>query len=347
MVIPDYVVNQLNELPIEDVAEKLGISIRSHKALCFMHDDHTPSLTFAPQKNLFFCFVCSKGGGPIQLVCEYEGWKFQEACIWLAAQYGIWRPNEDIRLVKSSKNTNRRFIPSKKTENTGIILDEEIGNWIVNHAVLSDLAKHFLFEERKYEQEVIKSLKIGSLTYPQLLIDNLIKEFGKERCEQSGYFKKWNGALSLYYKAPCLLFPYFDINGKLHSIQSRYLGEISDKKNRFVFPKGVKQRLFNAQILKGISPEEPLYVSEGVTDCLALLSAGKKAVAFPSSSICHSEDVRLLASKYIFMYPDKDAAGDGLLKRLNEGLKPYGNTVHKQELPEGINDYSEYYLTLQ
>lgn len=70
MIIPDYVVNQVNELPIEDVAEKLGISIRSHKALCFMHDDHTPSLKFTPTKNIFFCFVCDKGGGPIQLVMD-------------------------------------------------------------------------------------------------------------------------------------------------------------------------------------------------------------------------------------------------------------------------------------
>ena len=70
MTIPEDVVRKLNELPIEEVASVLGITVAKHKARCFMHDDHRPSLSFNVKKNLFFCFVCNKGGGPIQLVQE-------------------------------------------------------------------------------------------------------------------------------------------------------------------------------------------------------------------------------------------------------------------------------------
>ena len=92
MRIPDDIVTRLNELSIESVAEKLGIDVKRHKAHCFMHDDHTPSLKFSTAKNMFFCFVCDKGGGPIQLVMEYEKWNFQEACMWLAREFNIIIP---------------------------------------------------------------------------------------------------------------------------------------------------------------------------------------------------------------------------------------------------------------
>lgn len=50
MRIPEDIVTRLNELSIESVAEKLGIDVKRHKALCFMHDDHTPSLKFTPRR---------------------------------------------------------------------------------------------------------------------------------------------------------------------------------------------------------------------------------------------------------------------------------------------------------
>ena len=42
MTIPDITLKLLRELPVEEVARRLGISIKRHSALCFMHDDHTP-----------------------------------------------------------------------------------------------------------------------------------------------------------------------------------------------------------------------------------------------------------------------------------------------------------------
>lgn len=347
MTIPREIVDRLNELPIEDVANKLGLEVKRHKALCFMHDDQHPSLSFNTKKNIFFCFVCNKGGGPIQLVMGYnKGWTFQDACLWLAKEFSIIIPeNKGYAPQRASRpKPVKKALKKAEPENH---IDREIGEWIVEHAVLSDIAKHFLFEERKYQEEIVSALKIGSLTYPQRLTELLTREFGWERCAQSGFFNKWKDGLHLCYKAPCLLFPYYDENGELYCIQSRFLGEVKDKKDRFKFPKDIKQRLFNRPILKDVNPNEPLYVCEGVTDCIAMLSSGKKAVAFPSSSICHPEDVRLLSSYYLFMYPDKDKAGEGLYKKLTEGLKPYANVVHRVEFPEGFSDYSDYYISLQ
>lgn len=348
MKIPGDIITRLNELPIESVAEKLGLDVNRHKARCFMHEDKHPSLEFSVKKNIYYCFVCGKGGGPIKLVREFKGCGFQEACVWLAGQFSISLPSEGIpiriRTKKQSKPIAKKARIVVEPEKQ---IDKEIGEWIVNHAVLSKQAKHFLFEERKYKPEVVEALRIGSLSYPKKLTSRLIEIFGFERCEKSGLFTNWRDDLHICYKAPCLLFPYYDEDGVLYCIQSRYLGDVVNKKDRFKFPQDIKQRLFNRPILNNVERNEPLYVCEGVTDCIAMLSSGKKAVAFPSSSICHPEDVRLLSSYYLFMYPDKDPAGEGLYKRLSEGLKPYSNVIHKVDFPEGFNDYSDYYLSMQ
>ena len=42
--IPRYIVEKLDALNVYDVAEKLGLSVSRNKALCFMHQDHDPSL---------------------------------------------------------------------------------------------------------------------------------------------------------------------------------------------------------------------------------------------------------------------------------------------------------------
>ena len=53
-------IQKLNELPIEQVAQALGLSVNRHKALCPFHDDSNPSLTFSVRKNRYKCYVCGK-----------------------------------------------------------------------------------------------------------------------------------------------------------------------------------------------------------------------------------------------------------------------------------------------
>ena len=52
---------KLRDLPIEGVAERLGLRVTRHKALCPFHDDHHASLSFKVSKNTFRCFVCPRG----------------------------------------------------------------------------------------------------------------------------------------------------------------------------------------------------------------------------------------------------------------------------------------------
>ena len=351
MIVPEEIVQQLQALPVEEVARRLGLEVSRHKAPCFMHDDHHPSLGFNTQKNFYFCFVCHRGGGPIQLVQAHEGWPFVEACTWLGKEFAIWTPMEATDVPKAQKRLREKLSPFTShlspSKESVFLCDREVGEWIVAQTELSVDARRFLLEERHYRPDVVAAMHIRSLDTPRELTERLLQAFGEERCERSSFFYRWNDRLRLCYSAPCLLFPYYDLDGRLLSLQSRYLGATDDITPRFTFPRGVRQRLFNMPVLKTLKPDEPLYVCEGVTDCLALLSDGKKAVAFPSSSICHPEDVSLLAHRFLFMYPDSDAAGEALYTRLSAALVSYDTPLHRLALPDGCKDYSDYHRRQQ
>ena len=74
---------KLRELPVVGVAERLGLQVTRHKALCPFHDDHHASLSFSVRRNSFRCFVCNASGGTIDLVMRCLNLGFKEACQWL------------------------------------------------------------------------------------------------------------------------------------------------------------------------------------------------------------------------------------------------------------------------
>lgn len=85
-----FELQKLRDLPIEGVAERLGLSVSRHKCLCPFHDDHHASLSFSVRKNTCRCFVCmTESMGTIDLVMRYMNKDFREACRWLADEAGV------------------------------------------------------------------------------------------------------------------------------------------------------------------------------------------------------------------------------------------------------------------
>jgi hypothetical protein len=76
--------------PIIAVAIELGIKVQGSMGTCFRKDRHAPhgeqqTLFFNPAKNTFQCRSCPDvGGSVIDLVCQRQGWKQEEAIAWLA-----------------------------------------------------------------------------------------------------------------------------------------------------------------------------------------------------------------------------------------------------------------------
>ena len=63
--------------------------------LCPFHNEKTPSFSVAPDKQIYHCFGCKKGGGVINFIMEIEGLSFPEAVEFLAKRANIPLPAED------------------------------------------------------------------------------------------------------------------------------------------------------------------------------------------------------------------------------------------------------------
>lgn len=344
MMIPRDTLNELNELSILSVASKLDIYTKRKLALCFMHDDSHPSLHFNTEKNTWKCYVCNKGGGVINLVMEKLGIGFIDACKWLADQFNVIIPEDDGFRKRIIKKTTEA--PTHQNKKTRTISDTELYEWVIQRAGLSDIAKHFLFEERKYSEKVVKSLGIGSVTYPKMLVNSLVNHFGEDRCIKSGLIKRGQYGFYLCFFTPCLLFPYKNMDGLVTTLQSRYLGK-DEKAHRYQFIRDAQIGLYNIGILKEMEVGEKLYLSEGVTDCVGLLSSGRKAIAIPSATLLKEDLLNLLAGRNLYMYPDQDEAGERLFNEIQDKLGKRGTMVVRVSLPKGCKDFSDYYLKTQ
>ena len=115
---------------------------------------------------------------------------------------------------------------------------------------------------------------------------------------------------------------------------------------RFRFPYGARCSIYNLPVVKMLKPGEKLFITEGCSDCWAMLSAGHKAIAIPSATLLKPEDKKWLAELgerlqiEWHMFPDRDAPGESLFLQLKE-IMPH--LVHHQ-LPPDCKDFSEYYL---
>ena len=399
-----YEIQKLRDLPIEGVAEQMGIKVDRHKALCPFHDDHHASLSFNTRRNSCRCYVCMGNSvGTIDLVMKYLGKDFLSACRWLAEVNGVYledgRKREGSTSSLSSEASSGGGSHSGKDsggshsgdDSGGSHSEKDSGGFhsgmdsggshsekdsggshsgkdsggshsgksssfdaskyarFFEHPWLNEAARRFLFEERKIDWRVVNWCRLTSWT------------------DKKGI--NW------------LQIPYFDMDGRLIGIQNRNLdyrktpteakGVAAEKTPtdftddtdssshqtegslqtepmapRFRFPYGARCSIYNLPVVGRLKPGEKLFITEGCSDCWAMLSAGHKAIAIPSATLLKPEDKQLLADierQYqveFHMFPDQDAPGEQLFLQLREILT---HLVHHQ-LPPGCKDFSEYYL---
>ena len=152
-MLSKFDIEKLQELPIEQVAQALGLNVNRHKALCPFHDDSNPSLTFSVRKNRYKCYVCDAHGGVIDLVMHYEHKTFLEACRWLNDQYNvIMTCNLDHGANFEPRTSNFEPKPFNASRYERFFARP----W------LNEEARRFLFEERKLNARVVQWCRLTS-----------------------------------------------------------------------------------------------------------------------------------------------------------------------------------------
>ena len=299
----------LRAIPIEDLASRLGLDVRHHKALCPFHNDRHPSLSFNVRKNTYRCFVCDAHGDTIDLVRHHLHKDFKEACQWLSGNE--YQPSVPTSPLLTGEGPGERLFDASRYER------------YFQRPYLSPEAKHFLFDQRRLDPRVIRWCRLTSWRDRQ----------GTDWLQIPYYDREGNlvGLPNRLLSSPLL--------------SGEGLGE---RPPRFRFPKGSQCTIYNLPILNMLKEGDPLYIAEGASDCWALLSAGHKAIAIPSATLLKKDDLQpllTLNSKLLtqfHMYPDRDLPGERLFLQL-QAILP--NLTH-HHLPPDCKDYSDYYLTL-
>ena len=188
---------------------------------------------------------------------------------------------------------------------------------------LNDEARKFLFEERHLDPRVVRWCRLTS----------------------------WKDKQGV----PWLQTPYFSRENKLIGIQNRNLNWSKDQEAqgeqevpRFRFPMGSQCNLYGLPVLNLLKPGETLFITEGCSDCWAMLSAGHKAIAIPSATLLSKKDKEILSTLHstlstkFEMWPDNDAPGERLFLQLQDVLP----SLVRHQLPQSCKDFSEYYVKL-
>ena len=99
MAIPEKYLDELTER--NDIVDVVGQYVRLTKrsganlfGLCPFHSEKTPSFSVSPDKQIYHCFGCGKGGGVISFIMEIENLSFQDAVEFLARRANMPLPED-------------------------------------------------------------------------------------------------------------------------------------------------------------------------------------------------------------------------------------------------------------
>ena len=295
---------KLRDLPIEGVAERLGLTVKHHKALCPFHDDRHPSLSFKVSKNTYRCFVCGASGGTIDLVMKYLRKDFLDACRWLSLSPDPSPSREGCAGATKSP----LYLEGDRGR---LSFDASRYERFFERPWLNEEARRFLFEERRLDERVVRWCRLTS----------------------------WKDRQGV----PWLQTPYYDREGKLVGVQNRNLIKGALPRFRFpqgarcgIYNLPVLNLLKPGDelyIAEGCSDCWSL-LSAG-HKAIAIPSA----TLLTNDVRSKMEEVRGELSISYHMYPDRDEPGERLFLQLQKVLP---SLVHHQ-LPLGCKDFSELY----
>ena len=285
--------------------KKAGVNF---KANCPFHNEKTPSFIVSPERQIWKCFGCSKGGDIFTFLMEKEGMEFKEALEFLAKKAGVV-----LKRKPAQKDSRDRLYEAN-------LKAQEFFHYILTKHPFGKQALEYV-HQRGTRDDTIEAFGIG---YAPNSWESLTKFLLKKGFTASEIIA---GGLSVPSKMVCydrfrgrVTFPLIDTKDRIIGFSGRVLGlgepKYINTPQTPIFDKG--SFLFGIHRAKGeIRVKNEAILVEGEMDVILSFQEGVKNIAAVKGTALTPGQIELL-KKYtdnLNLCFDTDLAGDFAARR--------------------------------
>lgn len=325
---------------VEIISEYLPLTQRGRNyfGVCPFHDDHSPSMSVSPTKQIYTCFSCGATGNVFRFVMDYEHLSFPETLQKLAQRAGI-----SIQLDTSSRKSLKQ---NQVLYDIYTLSQKFYQNNLYTKAGFE--AKEYL-EQRKIDEACAREFGIGLALKNSEGLTTLLqkKAFLRPDLLQSGLIvENEHGMHDIYYHR--LMFPLWDLEGHVVGYSGRiYHGEADTAKyinsrETAIFKKG--ELLYNYHRAKDVARlSNMIIVMEGFMDVIRAYTIGIGEVVATMGTAITKEQASLIRrmARDIILCFDGDEAGAKATFSCIEELRKLGVIPKVVRLEHGL-DPDEY-----
>ena len=324
---PSFIDELVARNPIEDVVGQYVNLKRSGAnmfGLCPFHGEKTASFSVAPDKGIYYCFGCHKGGGVINFQMEVEGLSYPDAVRALAKRAGMAVP-EDEQYESRYRAQERLWALHKEAARFfHAQLYAPVGKAALEYALGRGMSKSILttfgvgYAPDSWDA-MVKAMRAKGYTDQELIDSGLVTKSQKNQ----NLFDRFRDRL---------MFPIIDVRGNVIGFGGRTLKNDKDVAKYLNSPETLifnkRKNLFGLNLAKK-SKENSLILVEGNIDVVALHQYGfTNAVASLGTSL--TEEQATLMTRYaeqVILLYDGDQAGQNAAQRAIPILEKAGLQV--------------------
>ena len=335
--ISNEIINEIrNKTDIVDVVSRyvnLTKKGKNYIGVCPFHDDHSPSMSVSPEKQIFTCFSCGATGNVFTFVSDFEKISFSDAVRLLGEKAGI-------------SIGNNTYIGNSKRDEYFDIYDS--ANKFYQNSLFTNLGKNAIqyLKNRNIDRDTIKKFGIGLSVQKLSLTDYLKnKNYSIDKLIDVGLTND-NGNDIFINR---IMFPIYDLAGNPVAFSGRIYNtkdtsKYINTKETDKFKKG--KILYNYHIAKEhLKKNDSVIIMEGQMDVIRASTIGvNNCIATMGTALTrdHKSIIKNMTNNVILCF-DGDSAGEKATISAIELLEDTGIDIKIVRLPNDM-DPDEYII---
>lgn len=295
------------------------------KTTCPFHQEKTPSFVVSPERQIWHCFGCGKGGDAYTFLMEYENMDFPEALRTLAKKTGVKLQDSGFQRNVSSQKEKIYKVNS---------LTSRFYNFLLTKHKIGEEARDYLVKKRGLNLKLIETYSLGFSPHDNSLSKFLIgkKGYKKEDLIEAGLSFVRDGKVLDFFRGR-IMFPLTDHRGNVVGFSGRALTDDAQSKyintkDTVVYHKG--SLFFGLDSARDeIKKKESAIIVEGEFDVLSAFKNGIKNIVAIKGTALTENQANLLSrfTKKVILCLDRDEAGSEATKRSLLPLEKNGMSI--------------------